>query len=253
MIYFTKNMRFYTMTDADHKYNNVRLLPKQPKGPLLNVPFIIVFLITLCFCIYFIPQYFFSDQLYMESLELFSFIPVLFKADPLAFCHTIFSYSLMHGSFQHVAINMAWLLVFGSPLVRHLGSLRFLVFWMLMAAISVLIYFVFHQESMVPLVGASGAISGMMGAIVRYSFSPRHFDENMQNGRFFGPLLSVKQALSSKIVIIYISIWLIVDFIIGVSSFLFEGDSIAIAWEAHISGFVSGFLFVGFFDILRAK
>ncbi|WP_375704934.1 rhomboid family intramembrane serine protease, partial [Bartonella sp. AA85SXKL] len=117
---------------------NVSQLPKQPKEPLLNVPLIIVVLIAFCFCLYCIPQYFFSHQLYIESLEFFSFTPVLFKAAPLAFAHTIMSYSFMHGSFEHTTINMAWLLVFGSPLVRHFGSLRFLVFWVLTAAISAL-------------------------------------------------------------------------------------------------------------------
>ncbi|CAF26211.1 rhomboid family intramembrane serine protease [Bartonella quintana] len=241
------------MKDADHQCNNPLLLPKQPKAPLLNVPFVIVVLIALCFCIYCIPQYFFSDQLYIESLEFFSFRPVLFKAEPLAFAHTIMSYSFMHGSFEHIAINMAWLLVFGSPLVRHFGSLRFLIFWVLTAAISALTYFSFHQASMVSLVGASGAISGMMGAVARYGFSPVHFGFSTQNERFFGPLWSIKKALCSRTVLVYVGVWLIVNFIIGISSSLFERGDISIAWEAHIGGLFSGFLLVGFFDISRSK
>ncbi|GAA5104185.1 rhomboid family intramembrane serine protease [Bartonella jaculi] len=239
------------MKDANYQHNNTLFLSKQPKEPLLNVPFIIVILITLCFCIYFIPQYFFSDQLYVKSRELFSFTPVLFKAEPLAFAHTIISYSFMHGSFEHVAINMAWLLAFGSPLVRHFGSLRFFIFWILTAAISALTYFTFHQESIAPLVGASGAVSGMIGAVARYGFSPVHFGVSTKNERFFGPLLSIKKALCSRTVLIYVGVWLIINFIIGISFSFFEEDNISIAWEAHIGGLFSGFLLVGFFDILR--
>ncbi|WP_317993101.1 rhomboid family intramembrane serine protease [Bartonella gliris] len=241
------------MKDADHQCNKTLFLGKKPKEPLLNVPLVIVILIGLCFCTYFIPQYFFSDQFYIKNLEFFSFTPVLFKADPLAFGHTIVSYSFMHGSFEHIAINMAWLLVFGSPLVRHFGSLRFLIFWVLTAAISALTYFTFHQDSIVSLVGASGAVSGMIGAVARYGFSPVHFGMSTKNERFFGPLWSIKKALSSRTVLVYIGVWLIINFIIGIFSSLFGGESVSIAWEAHIGGLFSGFLLVGFFDISHSK
>lgn len=241
-------MRFYTMKDVKDQYNNGSFFPEQPKEPLLNVPFIIVVLIAFCFCTYFV-----SHQFYIKSLDLFAFTPMLFKTEPLAFCYTIISYSFMHSSFKHVAINMAWLLVFGSPLVRHIGGFRFLIFWVLTAIIAVLTYFVFHQESAIPLVGASGAVSGMMGAIARYDFLWSHLEATTQNERFLSPLLSIKKALCSRSVLIYLSIWLSVDFIIGISSFLFEGDGVSIAWEAHIAGFFSGFLLIGFFDISRKK
>ncbi len=241
-------MGFYTMRDSNHQYNDISFFAKQPKEPLLNIPFIIVVLIAFCFCIYVVPQYFFSRSLYIESLELFSFTPVFFKAEPLAFCHTMMSYSFMHGSFQHVAMNMAWLLVLGTPLVRHLGSLRFLIFWILTAIIAVLTYFAFHQESEISLVGASGAVCGMMGAFVRYDFFRNSLRGSMQNKRFLSPLLSIKKALCSKRVLVFVSIWLSVDFIIGISSILFKEDGVKIAWEAHIGGFFSGFLLIGFFD-----
>ncbi|KEC55539.1 rhomboid family intramembrane serine protease [Bartonella koehlerae] len=241
------------MEDANYQFNNASLLPKQPREPFLNIPLTIIIVIVFCFCIYCVTQYFFSDELYIESLDFFSFTPVLFKAAPLAFSHTIMSYSFIHGSFEHTAINMVWLLVFGSPLVRHFGSLRFLVFWVLTAAISALTYFAFHQNSIASLVGASGAVSGMMGAIARYGFSPVHFCVNTQNGRFFGPLWSVKKTLCSKTVLVYVCVWLMINFIIGIFSSLFERDDISIAWEAHIGGLISGFLLVGFFDVSRGK
>ncbi|WP_375665812.1 rhomboid family intramembrane serine protease [Bartonella sp. TT121SHDZB] len=237
------------MKISDPHYNHASRLSKQPKEPLLNVPFIIVVLIAFCFCLYCIPQYFFSHKVYVESLEFFSFTPALFKMDPLAFCYTMVSYSFMHSSFKHVSLNMVWLLVFGSPLVRHFGVLRFLIFWVLTAVVSVLTYFTFHQESIISLVGASGAVSGMMGAIVRYGLPSRYLGVNVQNEEFGGDLLSIKKALRSKGVLVYMSMWLIADFIIGISSILFEENGISIAWEAHIGGFFAGFLLVGFFDV----
>ncbi|EJF83855.1 hypothetical protein MCU_00523 [Bartonella elizabethae Re6043vi] len=236
------------MKASRHQYKNVSRLPRQPKEPLLNIPLIIVVLIVFCFCLYCIPQYFFSHHHYIEGLEFFSFTPALFKTNPIAFFYTMVSYSFMHGSFKHVALNMVWLLIFGSPLVRHFGVLRFLIFWVLTAVISVLTYFTFHQESIISLVGASGAVSGMMGAIARYGF-PSGLGVNAQREKPLGSLLSIKKALCSKSVLIYISVWLAADVIIGISSVLFEENGISIAWEAHIGGFLTGFLLVGFFDV----
>ncbi|WP_208441991.1 rhomboid family intramembrane serine protease [Bartonella raoultii] len=236
------------MKDINRQYNNISFFPKQPREPLFNIPFIIIVLIALCFCIYIVPQYIFSRPLYIKSFEFFSFTPVLFKSEPLAFCHTMMSYSFMHSSFQHVTLNMAWLLVFGTPLVRRLGGLRFLIFWMLTAIIAVLTYFIFHQESEISLVGASGAVCGMMGALARYDFFRNSLGDSTQNESFLSPLLSIKKSLCSRRVLIFVGIWLSVDFIIGISSILFRGDSVQIAWEAHIGGFFSGFLLIGFFD-----
>ncbi|WP_254472645.1 rhomboid family intramembrane serine protease [Bartonella sp. B1098] len=239
------------MKVSRHQDKNVSQLPRQPKEPLLNVPFIIVVLIVFCFCLYCIPQYFFSHQRYIESFEFFSFTPALFKTNPIAFFYTMVSYSFMHGSFKHVALNMVWLLVFGSPLVKHFGVLRFLIFWVLTAVISVLTYFTFHQESIISLVGASGAVSGMMGAIARYGFPSGCLGVNAQNEKPLGTLLSIKKALCSKGVLIYIGVWLAADVIIGISFVLFKENGISIAWEAHIGGFLTGFLLGGFFDIAQ--
>ncbi|ENN91597.1 rhomboid family intramembrane serine protease [Bartonella schoenbuchensis] len=240
------------MWDFVPQHNNSPLLSKQLKEPLFNVPFIIIVLIAFCFFGYIIPQYFLSDQLYMRSLILFSFIPVFFQAEPLMFCYTIVSYSFMHGSFGHIAMNMVWLLVFGSPLAKHFGNLRFLLFWMLTAGISALTYFIFHQDSMIPLVGASGAISGMMGAIARYGFFIV-FNSNIHNERFLGPVLPIKKALRSKTVLVYIGMWLIINCLTGIFPYLFGDSDILIAWEAHVGGLISGFMLISFFDSPRKK
>ncbi|WP_455477377.1 rhomboid family intramembrane serine protease [Bartonella sp. B41] len=138
---------------------------------------------------------------------------------------------------------MTWLLVFGSPLARHFGNLIFLLFWVIAALVSSLTYFIFHQDSMVSLVGASGVVLGMMGAVARYGFFPIYFNTSSRNARFFGSLKSIKKIFFSKIVLIYISVWFIVNFTVGTFSHLFDGSNIPIAWEANIGGFFK--IFVG--------
>ncbi|KEG20066.1 rhomboid family intramembrane serine protease [Bartonella bacilliformis] len=229
------------------QYDDALFSQNRPKEPLLNVPFIIIFLIAFCFFIYFV-SHFVSDQLHARIFVLFAFIPVFFKADPVGCFHTVVSYSFMHGSLRHIALNMIWLLVFGSPLVRHLGNLRFLIFWVLTAVASVLTYFIFHQNSEIPLIGASGAIFGMMGAAVRYFFSTCS-NSSTRDGKFERPLLSIREALHSRTVLIYLGVWFMINFITGIFPYFSEEDNVSIAWEAHVGGLISGFLLISFFNI----
>ncbi len=66
-------------------------------------------------------------------------------------------------------------------------------FWVLTAIVAVLTYFVFHQESAISVVGASGVVSGMMGAIARYDFLWSYLEGATQNERFLSSLLSIKK------------------------------------------------------------
>ncbi|AGF74399.1 putative membrane protein, rhomboid family [Bartonella australis AUST/NH1] len=241
------------MKDMNSRHNGALSSLPQSKEPLLNAPPVVVILIMFCFIIYFIPWYFFSSQLYAKSFVFFSFIPAFFKDDPSAFFYTAVSYSFVHGSFGHIAINMVWLLAFGSPLAKRFGTLLFLFFWVFTAVISALTYFAFHQDSLMPLVGASGAISGMMGAVARYDFSHGYFSFDKQSGGGVGSLQPIRKALCSRTVPVYISAWLIVNFITATLPPLFGEEGALIAWEAHVGGFISGFLLIGFFDTLLRK
>ncbi len=69
----------------------------------------------------------------------------------------------MHGGFAHIAVNMIWFAAFGSPLAGRIGTGRMIIFWILTSVIAGLTHYAIYPESVTPLVGASGAISGMMG------------------------------------------------------------------------------------------
>ncbi|WP_336276213.1 rhomboid family intramembrane serine protease [Bartonella sp. CB178] len=241
------------MRNTNHRYGSGFLSGKQQREWLLDVPSVVVALAIFCFCIHFISRYFLSDQLYSRIFGLFSFTPVSFKADPLFFFHTVISYSFMHGSFEHTAINMAWLLVFGSYLVNRFGNFRFLIFLALTAAVSALSYFFLHQDSAASLVGASGAISGMMGAAARFGLLSAHFNYGSQSGRHSRSLLFIKQEPRSRTMFVYVGVWLIGNFVVGIFNSLFEDGSAKIAWEARVGGLLSGFLLARFFDNSRRK
>ena len=108
---------------------------------------------------------------------------------------TPFTYAFLHGGLAHLAINMVWLAAFGSPLANRLGTLRFALFWVVTALAAAGLHWAIYPLDPAPLVGASGAISGMMGAAARFGFN---MDRRSGRAAFAGPALPVSEVLRSR-------------------------------------------------------
>ncbi len=222
----------------------------RPQGgePIFNIPGVVLALIAVCVGVYLCQFYVMNDG-QAEAFALdFALIPARFSlaggfSDPAAL-FTLLSYSFLHGGFAHVALNMIWLAAFGSPLAGRIGTGRTLGFWALTAVAAGLTHFAVHPESVSPLVGASGAISGMMGAAARYGF--RRIGEGRRS-EFAGPVLPIGVTLSSRTVLTFVGFWFIINLATGLYS-TGGADLSGIAWEAHIGGFVVGFLAIPLFD-----
>lgn len=226
--------------------------PQKTREPVLNIPAVIIGLIGLCSLIYVAQNYLISEEHNFIFMLNFAFIPARFTYgsgfyDPAAL-FTMLSYSFMHGSFAHLAVNMVWLAAFGSPLAGRIGTSKILIFWALTSIVAVLTHYAIYPTSNIPLVGASGAISGIMGAAARYGFRrvPTH-SGNKNMSAFAGPLLPVLTTLTYRPVITFVGIWFIINIITGVYSAQETGLA-SIAWEAHIGGFLAGFFGIALLD-----
>src|SRR5262245_39195032 len=143
---------------------------------------------------------------------------------------------------MHLAINMIWLAAFGSPLANRIGAPRFLLFWVFTAVSAALMHYVLHMTDQAPLVGASGAISGMMGAAARFGF---RVDRRSNKPTFAGELMPMAAVFKSRTTVTFLTVWMIVNLVTGVFA---PGVDNPIAWEAHVGGFLAGFLCIGWFD-----
>lgn len=218
------------------------------REPVFNMPAVVVALIALCTAIFLIQAYVLTDDQYVGLLLRGAFIPERYDypLDVWGFTST-FTYSLLHGGWSHLIVNMIWLAAFGSPLANRLGVWRFLLFWLVTTWGAVALHFALHVGEQVPLVGASGAISGMMGAAARFGF---RIDRSMGLARFSGRPLSVVDSLTSRTVLTFLIVWMVVNFVAGMG-YLTPQDMGAIAWEAHVGGFLVGFLGIGLFGSRR--
>ncbi|WP_299619628.1 rhomboid family intramembrane serine protease [Pelagibius sp.] len=143
---------------------------------------------------------------------------------------TLVTYQFLHGNFMHLFGNMVYLWVFGDNVEDAMGHFRFLVFYLLCGALAALAQMAVDPGSATPLIGASGAISGILGAYL---------------------LLHPKSKVLVPVVIIplYLPAWLLLLFWFGFQFFALaggQGDS-NVGWWAHIGGFVAGLLLIPVF------
>jgi len=227
------------------------LVPPQ-REPAFNLPRSLVVILVVLVAIHAIRTYLLPVALDDDVIFNFAFLPARYDhplaEQGLAWLWSPVTYSLLHGSWEHVIFNGFWMVAFGAPVVRRIGLARLAIFWCLSAAAAVALHVFFHWGEMTVVVGASGVVAGLMGAAARFVFSP-----SGRISRQFAHLnrrLSIGEALSNRSVLVFSGIVFLTNFLIGLGLFAVGGAG-AIAWEAHIGGFLFGFFLFGLFDPRR--
>jgi membrane associated rhomboid family serine protease len=220
--------------------------PKR-REPAFNLPGIVLAAIAICAIVHLVRIYALDFEQDLELLVRTAFIPIRysgqFDIDIYAFSSPI-TYAFLHGNFAHLAINMIWLAAFGSPLANRFGAARFATFWAVTGLAAVGLHYLLHPLDTSPLVGASGAISGMMGAAARFGF---RVDRSSGKSVFAGELLPVSLVLQMRGVLTFLVIWMAINLVTGLVGFA-PGVEDRIAWEAHVGGFLAGFFGTRLFD-----
>jgi membrane associated rhomboid family serine protease len=154
------------------------------------------------------------------------------------------SYMGLHASWTHLVINGLWLLAFGPIVARRWGNLLFLVFFTVCGVLGAFAYLVFNWEGLVPVIGASGAISGLMAAALR--MLPGQTPWAVPGETPLAPLLS-------RQLLIFTAIWTAINIVTGITGLGMGGESALVAWQVHLGGFAAGLLLCGPFDRLRPR
>ncbi|MCP4151498.1 MAG: rhomboid family intramembrane serine protease [bacterium] len=134
----------------------------------------------------------------------------------------------MHGSLAHLLGNMLFLWIFGNNIEDHLGRVKFIIFYFAAGVGAALIHVIFNFNSLIPVIGASGAVSAVMGAyLILY------------------PHAKVRTLVFIFIIVTFVDlpagVFLVLWFIF---QFFHAGSASGIAWIAHIGGFVIGILLI---------
>jgi membrane associated rhomboid family serine protease len=146
---------------------------------------------------------------------------------------TIVSSMFLHGGLWHLAGNMLYLWIFGNNIEDALGHLRFLFFYLISGVIAVYAHAVTDPGSAVPMIGASGAVSGVLGAYL--VLFPR--------ARVLAlvPMGFVMQTVHVPAVFV-LGFWIVIQFLYGLLSL--GGPGGGVAWFAHVGGFLAGVVLI---------
>ena len=200
------------------------ILPLSDENPRERFPFITISLISLC-TIIFIGQASFINDL-RSFFNIYGFVPEHF------FGIGLITSMFLHAGFLHLLGNMLFLWIFGDNVEDRFSRLGFIVFYLSCGLFASVLHFVFNFDSSVPAVGASGAISGVMGAYL-----------------IFYPEAEIKMLFIYRIVRVPASLYFVAWFgfqLMFALTTVTSNATAGIAWFAHIGGFMFG-AFVAFY------
>lgn len=216
------------------------MIPLRDKNPTRHFPFITIMLIAINILVFIyevslgqnLGKFLFRfavvpNEIY-QSLHLGIFKPFVFL--------TLITSMFLHGGWLHLGGNMLYLWIFGDNVEDKLGGLRFLIFYLLCGISASALHIYIEPNSIVPSVGASGAISGVLGAYV-LMFPKARIVTLM-------PIFIFIQIAELPAYII-LGLWFILQFFNGILSLGYATSGMnGIAWWAHIGGFIAGMIFL---------
>jgi membrane associated rhomboid family serine protease len=203
-----------------------RVVERQGREPVFNAPWPALLIAASIPVVYFFQsQVGDTDSLY----RTFGLIPYSVEHGDYV---GLFSSMVLHGNWAHALMNAAFALAFGVPVARLMGekwnnAIAFFLFYIVCGVAANLIYVWLNPGSFTPLIGASGAVSGLMGAAARLIYTRG----------VLGPVFS-------RTVFFFGAALVVINLIVGVVGAP-GAEGMPIAWQAHLAGLFVGLLLIG--------
>jgi membrane associated rhomboid family serine protease len=219
------------------------MIPIRDDNPVRGLPIVTVLLILACMGVY-LWLLSLPPEARLEATTRLGFIPgVLFRPGStvrdawVSPYGAIFTAMFVHGGFFHLAVNMLYLWIFGDNVEDRVGRGRFVAFYLICGAIAALAQALPDMRSGVPMIGAGGAVSAVLGAyLVLY---PRA-----------NVLLAMPFLLARVPVIVMMALWFAGQL---ARSLLIDPGEVGVGFSAHVAGFIGGALLVRWFVRDRRK
>ncbi|MEM9273454.1 MAG: rhomboid family intramembrane serine protease [Cyanobacteria bacterium P01_F01_bin.143] len=213
------------------------MIPLKDENPVSTVPIVVYIIVAINIAVFF-QQLSLGEQL-NNFFQLYAVIPQELTAsltgnppyqavpEPL----TLVTSQFLHGGWGHIGFNMLYLWIFGNNIEDVLGHFRFIIFYLVCGILAGLTHWFFGMESVVPTIGASGAIAGVMGAyVIKY------------------PKAKIVTLLPLGIIfttiripaIFFLGFWFLQQAVSSFASLGTVGDGGGVAYWAHAGGFVFG-------------
>lgn len=216
------------------------MIPLHDDNPTQGTPLVTLMLIGIC-----IAVFLYQTNLSQQAAELFAFqygaIPAIVfgqaslpeEAVAIPVALTLVSSMFLHGSWMHLLGNMLYLWIFGNNIEDVMGHAKFVLFYTLSGILAALSHALTDPSSQIPMVGASGAISAVLGAYILL-FPRAHVLVLL-------PMIGMTRVAAG----IVLGMWFVTQLISGGMSMGAAGGGVA--FFAHIGGFIAGMALIGLF------
>ncbi len=242
-------MSWLSETEAVPVYRNDEDHPLAQSPPVFNAPTVVLAAIAGLATLH-LGRELLSPDDDLWVILVGAFIPSRYGSDVLpggsiAKVTSFVTHMGLHGDYAHLAVNCGWLLAFGSIVGRRIGTWRFIALSIVTGIAGALAFLACNWGLAAPMVGASGAISGLMGAAVRFMFSSLAMGG--RDGGLLSPRMSLAEVFRDPRARLMIGSWVALNLLFGlVLGTVFSAGGIA--WEAHLGGFAAGLLLFDWFD-----
>ncbi len=181
-----------------------------------------------------------------EFMVRWAMVPSRFWSDPMGDSANLVTAIFLHGGWMHIIGNMLFLHIFGDNVEDRLGHVRYLFFYLLLGILANLAQAYLSATSKLPLLGASGAIAGVLGAY--FFFHPYARVVTLIPFGIFSRIVEIPA-------FIFLGLWFLIQAIQGTASLGVRTmqDVGGVAWWAHASGFVGGLLLGPAFSYSKRK
>jgi membrane associated rhomboid family serine protease len=207
------------------------MFPLRDTQPSYQRP-VVTILIILINAVVFLHEFSLDDYSRNYFIANYGLIPVRASAHPLTFLTSMF----LHGGWMHIIGNMWFLWIFGDNVEEALGHVKYFAFYILCGLAAAMMQVFFNADSRLPMVGASGAIAGVMGAYLV------KFPQSRIVTLIFVFIFFTTVEVPAVLMLLY---WFFIQLFSGVGtigySHLSQGGT---AWFAHVGGFIAGMILV---------
>lgn len=235
----------------------------QPRA--FNIPSVVLVLSAMLTAVHMIRTYLLDMEQEIEAILLFSFIPARYLSGitalnlPIGYdfpgglaadIWTFLTYGALHADWTHLLVNLAWMVAFGSAVAMRFGAGRFLALTLAATAGGALLHLATRWGDLSPVIGASAAVAGHMGAAIRFALAGPNpmIGGGRHSDRLHAPADNLFDALRDRRVLAFLVVWFGINLLFGTGIVTFGVGEGGIAWEAHIGGFLVGLLGFGLFD-----
>lgn len=198
----------------------------------INLPSVILWLIGVNVAVHVVRTFLLSDDFDQRIVMEFGLVAAAYAGDAgatgtdlLTLLVAPITYQFLHASWLHLGVNMVTLAAFGAPVERVLGPRRFVAFYLCAGIAAGIVHVLFFHDTMEPVVGASGAISGLFGAV----------------------LILLQRVGRMPSLIPIAVVWIGLNVFFGLVGGAPGTGGEPVAWAAHIGGFIFGLLAVRWF------